>query len=103
MFARDINNDCDPAILEPINEYLFWAAIDELPDILQPICNAQIASESSDAHLGSVKGHWNESKERLQYHRDSDNLLISFKARKATQLLPIHLITFHIDPKNVHQ
>lgn len=102
-FARDINNECDPAILEPINEYSFWASVDELLDILKPIHEAQIASESSDAHLGYVKDRWSRIKETLQYHRESYDLLTVFKARRAVQLLPIHLVAFHLDPRNVHQ
>lgn len=65
--------------------------------------NAQVSSESSSAHLGYVKGRWSQIKNTLQYHRDADNLLTIFGARKATQLMPIHLVAFHLDLKNVHR
>ncbi|THC92779.1 hypothetical protein EYZ11_007740 [Aspergillus tanneri] len=102
-FARDISNKCDPTVLEPVNKYAFWAGVDELLDILKPIHEAQIASESSSAHLGYVKNRWSQIKETLKYHNASYDLLSVFKARRAVQLLPIHLVVFHLDPKNVHQ
>ncbi|KAF7173370.1 hypothetical protein CNMCM6106_007473 [Aspergillus hiratsukae] len=101
-FARDVSNECDPAILEPINEYAFWAGVEELLDILKPIHEAQIASESSNAHLGYVVSRWAMIKGTLKEHNASYDLLSVFKARRATQLLPIHLVAFHLDPKNVH-
>jgi hypothetical protein len=99
-FARDINSERDPALFESINEYTFWSGVDDLLDILHPIHNAQVASEGSAPQLGYVKSRWSQIKETLRHHRDSDNLLAVFKSRKNTQLMPLHLMAFHLDTKS---
>jgi hypothetical protein len=54
-FARDNQNECENAeILEALLDILYWNDVDELLDILIPINEAQIMSESSKGNLSQV-------------------------------------------------
>ncbi|KAN0067833.1 hypothetical protein V8E54_014080 [Elaphomyces granulatus] len=104
-FAYDGGNDCDNRpILDAIYDYSFWADVDELLDILEPIHKHQIDSESSEKGLDKVYTRWRDIKSHCSRHpRHSEELKRLFKHRCNKQLSTIHHITWLLHPENQSQ
>jgi hypothetical protein len=101
-FARDVNNECkNMTVLKAILDPLFWAKVDELIDILRPLNELQVASESSKSHLGQVEARWRQMRLELSKHRQCPQLAQVLDNRARIQLSDIHLTAFHLDPRNV--
>ena len=101
-FAFDEKNECDNRpMLDSINDYSFWANVDELLDILEPLHKHQIGSESSENGLDKVYTRWRDIKSHCSRHpRHSDELKRLFKHRCNKQLSTIHHITWLLHPEN---
>jgi hypothetical protein len=55
-FARDRKNDCeDTKVLDTIKDPLFWEDLENLKELLKPIHESQIISESSKGDLSDIK------------------------------------------------
>jgi Protein of unknown function (DUF 659) len=82
-FAFDGKNECDnKPVLDALNDYLFWANVDELLDLLEPIHKHQIKSESSESGLDKVYARWRDIRSHCSRHpRHSDELNRLFKHR----------------------
>jgi Protein of unknown function (DUF 659)/hAT family C-terminal dimerisation region len=101
QFRRTKDNDCkDQAVLDAITDAGFWEDVDELLDILKPIHNHQIMSESSRGHLGQVRTRWLQIREDLEAHDHYDDLLDAFDKRIVEQLSEIHTTAYFLDPAN---
>jgi hypothetical protein len=101
QFRRAKDNDCkDQAVLDAIIDAGFWEDVDELLDILKPIHNHQIMSESSRGHLGQVRTRWLQIRQDLETHEHYDDLLDVFDKRIVEQLSEIHTTAYFLDPAN---
>jgi Protein of unknown function (DUF 659)/hAT family C-terminal dimerisation region len=101
LFARDRKNECeDMKILDTIKDPLFWEDVDNLLDILRPIHEAQIMSESSNGNLSHVKERWDDIREYLLNHEDRTELLRIFDERVVKQTSPCHYLAWHLHPRN---
>jgi hypothetical protein len=101
-FARDAQNECENAeILEALTDILYWNDVDELLDILIPINEAQIMSESSKGNLSQVYERWGQIRDHLALQEQATSLLNEYEDRVIKQISDIHLIAFHLNPANV--
>jgi hypothetical protein len=101
-FARDTQNECENAeILEALTDILYWNDVDELLDILLPINEAQIMSESSKGNLSQVYERWGKIRDHLALQEQATSLLNEYDDRVEKQTSDIHLLAFHLNPANV--
>jgi hypothetical protein len=99
--------------MEAIRDPIFWANLENLAMIIQPIHEAQKMSESNHATLGKVLPRWqNLQKELLEmiglvpeledFIISSDpDFLSPFDSRQNIQTLPIHIVAYFLDPQNL--
>jgi hypothetical protein len=101
-FARDNQNECENAeILETLLNILYWNDVDELLNILIPINEAQVMSESSKGNLSQVYERWSKIRDYFITQEQSTSLLNEYDIRVAKQISDIHFITFYLNPANV--
>ena len=90
-------------ILQDLDDYEYWAEVDELVDLLQHIHETQIMSESSYARLDYVAQRWKQIKKHIKQHKRADQLLNIYKARYKVQVAMCHQFAWLLNPLNVHE
>ena len=126
LYATDLRTDRSAAasVIEIIQDPQFWADLEDLKLILKDIHEAQIQSESLHAHLGFVYTRWRDIKAHLRRLASNTlfpphNHVAQIFARRpvkeggppiglsvwdtqyAKQILPIHIVAYHLDPVNL--
>jgi hypothetical protein len=81
-----------------IDSYDFWQGVDELIDVLKPIYEAQIKSESSKGRLDYVAARWKEIKRHLRNHRHGDRLYEIYRSRHIYQVEDCHHFAYLMNP-----
>jgi len=84
-----------------IDSYDFWRGVDELIDMLKPIHEAQISSESSNGRLDYVAMRWRDLRRHLRNHRHGDRLKEVFRARNRVQVEDCHQFAYLMNPQHV--
>ena len=126
-WASDTNRDTSSGsyILRIIQDPQFWADLRGLKEILRPIHEHQIQSESLHAGVGQVLKRWNSIKAHLQGLKNRPNYPYSnqidsifqpqiimrnglairakavWKSQYDKQILPIHHLAYHLDPNSI--
>jgi hypothetical protein len=100
-FAKDRQNNCDnKKLLNILKNIFFWQDFKELIKILKPIHEAQIISESSKGHFRQIKQRWDAIRTHLEGNPQFTEFLRLFDARKTKQISVIHVLAWHLNPKN---
>ena len=112
-------------IIDIIQDATFWADLNNLERIIEPIHRLQVESESLQAHLGAVLTRWNQIKAHFDHLKNTPTFqarrhVDQIFARRTTtnrrgdviykksiwrtqfhkQILPIHHVAYHLDPLN---
>ena len=100
-WARDLQNECEnEEILQALLDILYWNDVDELLQILEPLHEAQVMSESSKGNLSHVYSRWEKLEAHLSLQDESTDLLSTYAERFEKQTSEIHLMAFHLNPAN---
>lgn len=110
-------------MMESITDRNFWHDLEDLIEILKPLHDCQVMSESGDAHLGYVVKRWKTIELHLQSLRNRvgfqrshevDNIFLPRQTTSGRQVKPvwnmqydkqvidIHVMAYHLDPNNIH-
>jgi hypothetical protein len=100
-FHRDKNNDCeDTKVLDTVADPFYWVDLDELLDVLEPLHESQIMSESSKGHLGYVRARWERIRAYLTEMKEVNDLLSAFDKRYKGQVSIVHDVVYYLMPRN---
>jgi hAT family protein len=103
-FGKDKKNGCtNTKVLKTLTDSSFWDSVLDLLDLLKPIHDVQVMSESSRGHVGHVRSQWMKIRDHLSQHEFASGLLDRFDARYNLQTSDLHLIAFFLDPKNLEE
>ena len=123
-----IDRNAGYKVIEIIQRPEFWADLNHPKTIFEPAHQAQVMSKSLDSHLGLVYTRWTMIKSHLDglknnplfpaYHQVDElfqprNVIgrggVPYQGRSVgraqfeRQLLPIHHVAYHLDPRNHHE
>ena len=97
------NGRTNTKVLKTLTDSSFWDSVLDLLDLLKPINEVQVMSESSRGHVGHVRSQWMKIRDHLSQHEFASGLLGRFDARYNLQTSDLHLIAFFLDPKNLEE
>lgn len=91
-----------------INSTIFWAEIESMVELLEPIDTLLRMSESNDAHLGMVVSRWKSILGHLSQVKNNffglqdflSPIEGAFRDRYQRQVLSIHIAAFYLSPIN---
>src|SRR5437763_10552812 len=91
-----------------INSSLFWAELEGMVELLEPIDMVLQQSESNSSHLGMVFERWKTILSHLMRSQNQHSYLEEFiqpdgvfAERYQRQVIPIHFITFYLTSTNI--
>ena len=100
-------NDLAFNAIEYLGSPHFWAELEQLRELLQPLHEALKMSESNKTHLGTVVERWKGMYAHLMRMQRDFPVLSDFvqqdgifSSRYQRQIIPIHIVAYYLTPTN---
>ena len=107
LYLLDSRTSINNTIIDLLGSRQFWHEVEELRDLILPIHEHQIFSESENSHLGKIVNRWLEIRRHLinisqQAPQSGPGQLIElFDKRMKRQVKPLHWAAHFLNPLNV--